>query len=216
MGMAAELQWLEILASGTLIVMLLGAAIVDVMTHRIPNALIGPALVVALTVAAITAGGHGLLLAVSGLGVGLAMLLPLYILGGMGAGDVKLLGISGAFLGPVGALIAGLATIIVGGVLGVLYIGWRRLRRGSEHQPAAASSGDGAMAVTPAFNALATQFPGLAVKLSTVLPAPGAAGTVAARETARKNSTFAYAPAIGIGVAFLVWQQGWAALIGIG
>ena len=214
MGMAAELHWLEILASGTLIIMLLGAAIVDVMTHRIPNALIGPALVVALTTAAITAGGHGLIMAVSGLAVGLGMLLPLHILGGMGAGDVKLLGVSGAFLGPVGALTAALATFIVGGVLGVLYIGWRRLRRDYEHQPAAASArdGDGAMAVTPAFNALATQFPGLAVKLSTVLPAPGATGTVATR----RNSTFAYAPAIGIGVAFLLWQQGWPALISIG
>ena len=61
------------------------------------------------------------------------MLMPLYIMGAMGAGDVKLLGVAGAFVGPFGALIAGLATYIVGAIYGVLWILWHRLR------PAAAS-----------------------------------------------------------------------------
>jgi prepilin peptidase CpaA len=52
-----------------------------------------------------------------GIVLGLLMLLPMYALGAMGAGDVKLLAMIGGFLGPVDIIGAGLTSMLVGGLL---------------------------------------------------------------------------------------------------
>ena len=52
---------------------------------------------------------------------------PIYFLSGTSAGDVKLLGVVGALLGTKGALIAGVATLCFGGVLGILFMAWRKI-----------------------------------------------------------------------------------------
>jgi prepilin peptidase CpaA len=57
----------------------------------------------------------------------MALLLPVYLLKAMGAGDVKLLGMVGAFLGPLATFHAALGTFVVGGVLSILFV----LRRGT-------------------------------------------------------------------------------------
>jgi prepilin peptidase CpaA len=46
----------------------------------------------------------------------MAVFIVFYLAGGMGAGDVKLMGAVGGFLGPKGVLIAFLCTAVVGGV----------------------------------------------------------------------------------------------------
>lgn len=110
-----------------LISLLLAAAWFDVRQQRIPNALVVPGALMAVLLHVATPAGDGFLAyfpgglgvwgALSGLVFGLLALLPLYALRGMGAGDVKLLAMVGAFLGPrdfAGALIA---TLLAGGVL---------------------------------------------------------------------------------------------------
>jgi Flp pilus assembly protein protease CpaA len=62
------------------------------------------------------------------LGVGLLLFLPFYALGGMGAGDVKLMAAVGTFLGPMNALLAAVFSLIAGGVLAMIVI---LLRRGA-------------------------------------------------------------------------------------
>jgi prepilin peptidase CpaA len=62
-------------------------------------------------------GGLGLLSAAGGMLTGFGLLLPMYALGAMGAGDVKLMAMIGVFLGPKDAVGAMLATAVVGGVL---------------------------------------------------------------------------------------------------
>jgi prepilin peptidase CpaA len=52
--------------------------------------------------------------------VGCAVFLPWFLLGGMGAGDVKLLAALGAWLGPEGALWAGLYAGLAGGPLALI------------------------------------------------------------------------------------------------
>lgn len=59
-----------------------------------------------------------------GLLVGFGLFLPLYLLRAMGAGDVKLMAMVGAFLGPVSALGAVLTTLAVGGVLAIAVALW--------------------------------------------------------------------------------------------
>src|SRR5210317_773277 len=91
------------LVPGFLLIAILGIAILtDLSTHRIPNQLIVLGLSIALICSAAIGGLSGLTASLAGLGVGLALFLPMYACGVMGAGDVKLLGVAGAFLGPHG------------------------------------------------------------------------------------------------------------------
>ena len=66
----------------------------------------------------------------AGWAIGIGLFLPLFLLGGMGAGDVKLLGAVGAWIGPTAVLYAGLYSALAGGVL-ALVVGARHgyLRR---------------------------------------------------------------------------------------
>ena len=54
--------------------------------------------------------------------MGLALFLPFYLLGVMGAGDVKLMAMVGAFIGPSHVLWAALYTLVAGGVLALVWV----------------------------------------------------------------------------------------------
>ena len=54
--------------------------------------------------------------------LGIALLILFHLLGGMGGGDVKLMGAVGAFLGPKGVLIAFLATALIGGIYALILL----------------------------------------------------------------------------------------------
>ena len=66
------------------------------------------------------AGWEGLFYSLIGTAVGLALLLPAYAIGGMGAGDVKLLAALGAWLGPSAAFWMAIYASMAGGVLAVV------------------------------------------------------------------------------------------------
>jgi prepilin peptidase CpaA len=94
----------------------------DLLAHRIPNRLTGPLLCLGCLLQFAFGGWSALGQAALGTLVGLAILLPLYLLRAMGAGDVKLLAAIGALLGPRWALVAGIDTLLAGGVLAVGYV----------------------------------------------------------------------------------------------
>jgi len=75
---------------------------------------------------AYVAGSQGILFSLEGLGTGLGLFLLLYVSGGVGAGDVKLMGAVGALVGPYGALVSGLLAMLVGGfyALGAMCYQW--------------------------------------------------------------------------------------------
>lgn len=96
--------------------MLLLAAFKDIRERRIPNgllvvagvgALLLPLVVQSISVRALLAGAS----------VGFLVFLPFYAVSAMGAGDIKLMAIVGAYLGPQGVLISALFTALAGGVL---------------------------------------------------------------------------------------------------
>jgi prepilin peptidase CpaA len=119
---------LRMLPPAAVLAALLAAAVWhDLRTRRIPNRLVLGGALAGLAFQTLLApgaglfttpfGALGLLDGLAGLGLGLALLLPMYMLGAMGAGDVKLMAMCGAFLGPRDMLGAALLTLIAGGVL---------------------------------------------------------------------------------------------------
>jgi prepilin peptidase CpaA len=93
------------------------ACVADLRTRRIPNVLTFGAAAMALMFHALTTGLPGVGLAAAGWVVGAAVFFPVFALGGMGGGDVKLLGALGAWLGPADALFVGLYGAIAGGLM---------------------------------------------------------------------------------------------------
>jgi prepilin peptidase CpaA len=111
------------------------ACAIDVRSRRIPNVLTFGAAACALAFHVAVGGAGGLADALLGWVVGTAVLLAPYALGGMGAGDVKLLGAIGAWVGPGDAFWVAVYTGIAGGALGLVvacahgYLGqaWRNV-----------------------------------------------------------------------------------------
>jgi prepilin peptidase CpaA len=93
------------------------ACVTDIRRRRIPNLLVLTGLLLGALLNFRAAGLEGLGASLAGAALGLALLLPFYALGGMGAGDVKLLAALGALLGPGDLLRAALAAAVAGGIL---------------------------------------------------------------------------------------------------
>lgn len=112
------------------IALVIAAAAFDLHSRRIPNVLILLGLVAAVPVQWIAHGGTaGLSLGLQGLAAGIAVMLPFYLLRAFGAGDAKLMGAIGAFVGPSAVLLIALATFTVGGLWALLLVVQRRQLR---------------------------------------------------------------------------------------
>jgi prepilin peptidase CpaA len=113
-----------------LLLMVSIAAVNDLATRRIPNRLLLAGLAGALSLHALSAEpGAALLSAFGGMLLGLAIFLPFYLVRGMAAGDVKLMGVIGFFTGPAEAFQIAIFTWCAGGVMALLLILMRsRLR----------------------------------------------------------------------------------------
>jgi prepilin peptidase CpaA len=96
------------------------AAIIDVRSQRIPNYLTLPSCGIGIMYHVLISGTNGLMFSFTGLVLGMCLLLFFYLLGGMGAGDVKLMGAIGALLGWEGVLRAFLFSAIIGGLYSIV------------------------------------------------------------------------------------------------
>ena len=99
---------------------MLMAATYDLQDQRVPNWLTLTVLTLGLLFVIIGLSHQAILGSIAGVAIGLAVLLPLYAKGGMGAGDVKLMAAAGAILGPLATLLAIGGSMLVGAVLSVL------------------------------------------------------------------------------------------------
>lgn len=105
------------------------ASMIDLSTRRVPNTLTLPFAAFGLTLAALGLGFVGFRGALFGGLIGLLLMLPSYLIGATGGGDVKLFAAVSTLLGPWGSVNAFVYTLIAGFALAVIVaVRRRRLR----------------------------------------------------------------------------------------
>ena len=105
-----------------LIIILLTAVVSDFGFYKIPNSLTYTAMIVAIVYHTYMKGLAGFLFSIEGIGVGIAIMIIPYLMGGMGAGDAKLMGAVGGLLGPKDAFMAFLYSAIIGGIYALVLL----------------------------------------------------------------------------------------------
>jgi prepilin peptidase CpaA len=98
----------------------------DWRSRRIPNWLTVPAFVVGVAANTFLSGWTGLKISLLGTLVGLGLLLPFVLVRSLGAGDWKLAGALGAFLGPSLLLNLLLLSVFVAGLMAAALIVYKR------------------------------------------------------------------------------------------
>lgn len=107
------------------------AVVNDLRFQKIPNILTFPAMIVAIAYNSWFSGLEGFLFSIEGIGLGMAVFIAFHLFGGMGAGDVKLMGAVGGFLGPKGVFIAFLLTALTGGIYSLVILAFHGYLRGT-------------------------------------------------------------------------------------
>jgi prepilin peptidase CpaA len=121
-----------------------GAAI-DVARRRVPNALTVSIAGIGLVLADARVTDVGLGQALGGLTLGLLIMLPGFLIGATGGGDVKLFAALGTMLGPARVGMAFVYTALAGAAL-ALAIAWRRRQLAATlERTAALATGHGAV-----------------------------------------------------------------------
>lgn len=102
-----------------LVLILVISLVTDLLERKIYNKVIFPGLIIAFLVNLYFESWVGLLNSVEGLFIGVGILLIPYLMGGMGAGDVKLLALIGAFKGTIFVLYTAVYMGLLGGVIAI-------------------------------------------------------------------------------------------------
>jgi prepilin peptidase CpaA len=98
------------------------AALTDILKFKVYNILTLPLLVAGLLYHGVVGGSPALLGSVLGLLLGGGVLMAFYLMGGMGAGDVKFMAAVGAWLGVVLTFYVFLASAIAAGIYALVLI----------------------------------------------------------------------------------------------
>lgn len=124
---------------GFVVLFTMVAAVCDFRTKRLPNWLTVPGFVAALVFHAVRGaldggwGGAGsaLLTALGGFAVGFGILFVLWIIGGGGAGDVKLMGALGAWFGPMNTFNLFIISTVFVLFLSFGVLAWQMIQKGA-------------------------------------------------------------------------------------
>lgn len=107
-------------------VVLVVAAVIDGWKLKVPNWITFPLIVGGWLYSGFTYGLPGLGWSIAGTAIGLALLLPAYAIGGMGAGDVKLLAGVGAWVWGTVTFYAFCLSAVIGAVIAIGMVLYRR------------------------------------------------------------------------------------------
>ncbi|MFT9496431.1 A24 family peptidase [Anaerosolibacter sp.] len=111
-------MWFNLL----LIMILTVCVITDIRSRKIYNKIIYPSLLVTFLSHLLQGGWDQLLGAILGFSLGFFLLLIPYLMGGMGAGDVKLLALIGALKGSSFVLYTGIYMALIGGAIALILL----------------------------------------------------------------------------------------------
>ncbi len=117
---------MKAVALGLAVLLALLAGWTDWRSRRIPNWLTVPGFFIGLTVNTVAGGWLGLKMALLGAGLGLLVLLPFVLVRSLGAGDWKLAGALGAFVGPGALLNLLMVSIFIAGVMALGLVIYKR------------------------------------------------------------------------------------------
>jgi prepilin peptidase CpaA len=158
------------------------AAVIDGWKLKVPNWITFPMILSGWAYSAYAYGWEGIGWSLAGTGVGLALLLPAYSIGGMGAGDVKLLAGVGAWCWSTITLFSFCASAVVGGLLAVVMVVYHR--KWSHHRD---------------------QFFGILSEISTIRDPNQLAAIAAARKSTMMLLPYGIPIAIGT-IAYFAWM----------
>lgn len=113
---------LPVILKVLLAALVVGAGVYDVLWRRIPNWLVLPGLLLGLALNASLSGAPGLKQAAIGVGLAFLIYFPMYLMGGMGAGDVKLMAAVAAIAGWRNWLLIFIFSAILGGVIALAIV----------------------------------------------------------------------------------------------
>ncbi len=113
---------MEMLIKLVLFMMVTISIYTDLKERKIYNVIVVPAAAAGVVLNTMVRGTEGLVFSLLGLGAGLGLLFIPFAFGGVGAGDVKLLGAIGSLNGSFFVFKTFLATGLVGGILAVIVL----------------------------------------------------------------------------------------------
>ena len=105
----------------------------DWRSHRIPNWLTVPGFVLGIAVNSMVHGWQGAKESLLGAGLGLGLLLPFVLLRSLGAGDWKLAGAIGAWVGPQQLVTILMGTVLLAGLMALVLVIWKQRVRQTLH-----------------------------------------------------------------------------------
>ncbi|CEG28322.1 A24 family peptidase [Bacillus sp. B-jedd] len=109
-----------------LLILLLICTVTDIKSRKILNIVTFPAIIIGFLLYLFTNGYEGFLFSGKGFLVGLGVLFIPFAMGGIGAGDVKLMAAIGTMKGAFFVFYAFLYAAIVGGLIALFILIWRR------------------------------------------------------------------------------------------
>ncbi|MCJ8013145.1 A24 family peptidase [Paenibacillus sp. KQZ6P-2] len=104
----------------------IAAFVTDIRTMKVPNWLTVTAMISGFCFHMVTEGLHGLAFSAKGFAAGFGLLLLMHMIGAVGAGDVKLFGGIGAWLGTLLTVQCLVYSVFCAGFIGVIILLWRR------------------------------------------------------------------------------------------
>jgi prepilin peptidase CpaA len=114
---------IHVVGGGVFSLLLAAACVYDIRYRRIPNVLVAILLGAGLLYAVFSLdAARALGLSVAGAALGFAIWIPFYLVGAIGAGDVKLFAAAAAWLGPSLTWRAALIAALAGGLLAIIFL----------------------------------------------------------------------------------------------
>ena len=124
------MSYLPPIVQAFLALIVIVAAVYDYRFRRVPNWLTFSGVLIGIGLNAFLYETPGLWLGLNGVGLALLIYFPLFVLRGMGAGDVKLMAAVGAFVGPINWIGILLLTAVFGGIAAIVLVSLKgRLRQ---------------------------------------------------------------------------------------